>query len=163
MTLLILILIAAVAGLGWLLLMQRQRVLTAHTPVHDQSGLALQLASITTERHPGRPAPTGEDLMDLGTTNAASVPAGDGAPSLFARGEANDLRQQWNAIQASFVDEPRAAVEEADRLVAGAVQRLSEAFAAERQSLSRDSGVSTEDLRLTLQRYKSHLARLLAI
>jgi hypothetical protein len=64
------------------------------------------------------------------------------------------------------VDEPRQAVQEGDELVAGVVQRLAESFATERSSLEqqwdRGDQVSTEDLRVALQRYRSFFERLLA-
>ncbi|MGC2298461.1 MAG: hypothetical protein WA476_06635 [Acidobacteriaceae bacterium] len=79
--------------------------------------------------------------------------------------ELTDLRSRWSDIQAGFVDEPRRSVEQADQLVATAIQRLAEAFAQERASLETqwESGadVSTEDLRLALQRYRSFFGRLL--
>jgi hypothetical protein len=40
-----------------------------------------------------------------------------------------------DAIQVGFVDEPRRAVEQADTLVAGAMKRLAESFAEERNKL----------------------------
>jgi hypothetical protein len=68
-------------------------------------------------------------------------------------------------VQASFVDEPRKAVQEADNLVASVMKRLAEGFAKERSALEQqwDSGdnVSTEDLRVALQRYRSFFDRLL--
>lgn len=79
--------------------------------------------------------------------------------------ELTELRSRWSTIQAGFVDEPRHAVEEADQLVASAIQRLAEGFARERASLEtqweKGSDVSTEDLRLALQRYRSFFGRLL--
>lgn len=70
------------------------------------------------------------------------------------------------SIQASFVDEPRSSLEEADALVAEAMKRLAEGFAEERDRLESqwDKGddVSTEGLRVTLQRYRSFFERLLA-
>src|ERR1035437_7113527 len=63
------------------------------------------------------------------------------------------------------VDEPRRTVEEADKLVAAVMQRLAEGFANERSGLEkqwdRGDNVSTEDLRLALQRYRSFFDRLL--
>jgi hypothetical protein len=86
---------------------------------------------------------------------------------LFSAEEAKDFRGRWDAIQVSFVDEPRQVVEEADSLVALAMKRLAEMFAAERARLEGqwDSGdnVSTEDLRLALQRYRSFFGRLLSV
>jgi hypothetical protein len=65
------------------------------------------------------------------------------------------------------VDEPRKAVEQADALVAGAMQRLAEVFAEERFRLEgqwgRGADVSTEDLRLALRRYRSFFGRLLSV
>ena len=66
-----------------------------------------------------------------------------------------------------FVDEPRQAVQQADSLVAGAMKRLAEMFAAERAKLEgqwdRGDDVSTEDLRLALRRYRSFFGRLLSV
>ena len=79
----------------------------------------------------------------------------------------DDLRPRWADIQASFVDEPRRAVEQADALVADAIGRLAKAFAEARSSLERDwdrgEEVSTEDLRLALRRYRTFFDRLLQI
>ena len=70
-------------------------------------------------------------------------------------------------VQTKFVDEPRRSVEEADQLVAGTMKRLAEVFAGERERLERDwdrgGDVSTEDLRIALQRYRSFFDRLLSI
>jgi len=79
----------------------------------------------------------------------------------------DDLRPRWADIQASFVDEPRRAVEQADQLVADAIGRLSEAFAQARSNLEhewdRGEEVSTEDLRLALRRYRTFFDRLLDV
>jgi len=86
---------------------------------------------------------------------------------LFSESEMGDFRSQWSKVQTGFVDEPRRTVEEADRLVAAVMQRLAEGFANERSGLEKqwESGdnVSTEDLRLALQRYRSFLDRLLKL
>ena len=86
---------------------------------------------------------------------------------LFPNDELEDLRNQWNSVQGAFVDEPRRAVEQADGLVASAMKRLAEVFAQERSELEkqwdRGDNVSTEDLRIALQRYRSFFHRLLSI
>ncbi|MGB7281632.1 MAG: hypothetical protein WBE13_05150 [Candidatus Acidiferrum sp.] len=86
---------------------------------------------------------------------------------LFSAEEAKDFRSRWDAIQVSFVDEPRQVVEQADSLVALAMKRLAEMFAAERARLEgqwdRGDNVSTEDLRLALQRYRSFFGRILSV
>ena len=89
------------------------------------------------------------------------------ATPLFAQNETEDFRRRWNSIQASFVDEPRKAVEQADGLVAATMKRLAEVFAQERSKLEqqwdRGDKVSTEDLRVALQRYRAFFHRLLAV
>ena len=89
------------------------------------------------------------------------------AEPLFPSEDADELRSRWDAIQAGFVDEPRKAVEEADSLVALAMKRLAETFAAERSQLEgqwdRGDDVSTEDLRVALRRYRSFFGRLLSM
>jgi len=102
------------------------------------------------------------------SAGAATAPAIDeSAAPLFSPEEAKDFRARWDAIQVSFVDEPRQVVEQADSLVALAMKRLAEMFAAERAKLEsqwdRGDNVSTEDLRLALRRYRSFFGRLLSV
>jgi hypothetical protein len=91
---------------------------------------------------------------------------GDGTP-LIPSGELEDLRGRWREVQTAFVDEPRSAVEQADGLVASAMKRLADVFADERAKLEqqwdRGDNVSTEDLRLALQRYRTFFHRLLSV
>jgi hypothetical protein len=65
------------------------------------------------------------------------------------------------------VDEPRQAVEEADRLIATTMKRLAGIFSEERLKLEhqwdRGDDVSTEDLRVGLRRYRSFFSRLLKV
>jgi hypothetical protein len=90
----------------------------------------------------------------------------DHAP-LFPGDELESLRTRWKEIQTAFVDEPRKAVEQADGLVASAMKRLAEVFAQERSGLEqqwdRGDSVSTEDLRVALQRYRTFFDRLLSV
>ena len=98
----------------------------------------------------GTAATTGDDPAD----NAPLVPDSEG------------FQSRWEEIQVRFVDEPRGAVEDADALVATVMQRLAEGFAQERERLEgqwgRGEDISTEDLRVALQRYRSFFQRLLA-
>jgi hypothetical protein len=99
---------------------------------------------------------------------AAAAPALDEtAAPLFSPEEAKDFRARWDTIQVAFVDEPRQVVEQADSLVAVAMKRLAEMFAAERTKLEgqwdRGDSVSTEELRLALRRYRSFFGRLLSV
>jgi hypothetical protein len=102
------------------------------------------------------------------SAGAATAPAIDEqAAPLFSPEETKDFRARWDAIQVSFVDEPRRVVEQADSLVAVAMKRLAEMFAAERAKLESQWGtgdsISTEDLRLALRRYRSFFGRLLSV
>jgi hypothetical protein len=97
----------------------------------------------------------------------ADTNADQRATPLFAKDESEDFRRRWTDIQAAFVDEPRQSVENADSLVASAIKRLAEMFARERSSLEQQwaqgGDVSTEDLRVALQRYRSFFDRLLSV
>jgi hypothetical protein len=88
-------------------------------------------------------------------------------PPLFSESEMGEFRSRWSNVQTGFVDEPRRTVEDADKLVASVMQRLAEGFANERSGLEKqwDQGdhVSTEDLRIALQRYRSFFDRLLKL
>jgi hypothetical protein len=100
-------------------------------------------------------------------TQERTSPAPEGESPLFPPDEAGDLRDSWESIQARFVDEPRRAVEEADSLVASAIKRVAESFAGERARLEglwdQGDSVSTEDLRVALQRYRSFFTRILSM
>ena len=99
--------------------------------------------------------------------SVAPVQGGDSSAPLLPQDEIARLQTQWTTIQGGFVDEPRRAVEEADALVAAAMKKLAETFAAERSDLEkqwdRGDNVSTEDLRIALQRYRAFFGRLLSI
>lgn len=86
---------------------------------------------------------------------------------LFSESEMADFRSQWSNVQTGFVDDPRRTVEDADKLVASVMQRLAEGFANERSGLEkqwdRGENVSTEHLRVALQRYRSFFGRLLKL
>src|SRR5262245_51545122 len=109
-----------------------------------------------------RPSSDGRDVKRPGN----GAPGEPHAP-LFVQSDAEGLRAQWNDVQAGFVDQPRSAVERADKLVAEVMKRLAESFSRERDNLDRqwDHGdnVTTEDLRLVLQRYRSFFDRLLSL
>lgn len=98
-------------------------------------------------------------------TATATEPRSELEPLLGSE-DAHGFRSRWETIQTAFVDSPRQAVEDADGLVAELMQRLAQTFTDERQTLeaqwSRGDDVSTEDLRVALQRYRSFFERLLA-
>jgi hypothetical protein len=90
----------------------------------------------------------------------------DEAGSLLPEGEESDFQHRWEEIQTRFVDDPRQAVEDADALVAGVMQRIAEGFAQARDGLegqwTRGEDVGTEELRVALQRYRAFFRRLLS-
>jgi hypothetical protein len=90
----------------------------------------------------------------------------DETPELLPREQNAEFQGRWEKIQTGFVDEPRRTVEQADELVAEVMKRLAEGFATERERLEgqwgRGEDVSTEDLRVTLQRYRGFFQRLLS-
>ena len=92
--------------------------------------------------------------------------AGEDLQPLLSGPDADRFRERWEGFQRGFVDEPRDSVEQADALVAELMQKLAQTFSDERSSLedqwSRGDDVSTEDLRVALQRYRSFFERLLA-
>jgi hypothetical protein len=117
-------------------------------------------------------SPTEDNLSDA--VVAASAEGGGAqmvreqpAAQLFPDSECHDFRARWERIQVNFVDEPRRAVQEADSLVADTMKRLIDNFSGERKRMEavwvRGDDVSTEDLRVLLQRYRSFFNRLLTL
>lgn len=122
-------------------------------------------------------SPAGE--TETGTATRADAPD-DGTPSEQPTGEpttltpgplvpeddAMDFRSRWEATQQGFVDDPRTAVTDADKLVSEVLQRLSTTFEQQHHELERqwsDGEPSTDDLRAALQRYRTFFERLLTI
>jgi len=108
----------------------------------------------------------GEPAGDVDSdTDAGASGAGEDR-RLLGDDATSDVQSRWQQIQGGFVDEPRRAVEDADALVADLMQRLADSFAQERSRLesqwARGDEVSTEDLRVALQRYRSFFDRLLS-
>lgn len=113
---------------------------------------------------------TAPDAPITGTTDAqaagtGTASAGDAGPLLSAEASSS-FQRRWEEVQTRFVDEPRGAVEDADGLVANLMKQLAEGFAQERERLEaqwdRGEDISTEDLRIALQRYRSFFQRLLS-
>lgn len=77
------------------------------------------------------------------------------------------LRDQWSAVQAEFVDDPRRAVGDAEHLVASVMNDLIERFREQRERLdsqwSDNTESSTDELRMAIQRYRDFFDRLLSV
>ena len=121
---------------------------------------------------PARPKPVQSEVVDqrnrekLGPQPVRETSSASATP-LFSESDIGDLRNRWANVQTGFVDEPRKAVEQADNLVASVMKRLAESFANERSNLEkqwdRGDNVSTEDLRVAFQRYRTFFDRLLNV
>ena len=129
-----------------------------------------RLKPVLADPLPGEPLRSNGSSAPATTSSATSTSAASSASDttpLFPNNELEELRIRWSEVQTGFVDEPRRAVEQADSLVASAMKRLAEVFAEERSKLEgqwdRGDNVSTEDLRIALQRYRSFFHRLLSI
>jgi len=86
---------------------------------------------------------------------------------LFLPDVAKDFRSRWDAVQRSFVDDPRQAVQQTDELIAQVMKSLAETFSNERAKLEaqvdQTDKASTENLRVALRRYRSFFERLLSL
>lgn len=91
----------------------------------------------------------------------------EGLAPLFESNAAEKFRTRWLAVQSNFVDDPKAAVKEADDLVADVIQGITSSFADRRGSLEKNwnggGEASTEDLRQALKQYRSFFERLLSL
>ena len=137
----------------------------------DRDGPGAQTALSTDQiANPGSAQPTasadtasgadttdGMDDMDSGSSQSTQ---------LLDPGDREAMTQRWRDIQADFVDQPQKAMKDADALVAGLMQQLAQMFSHERSQLeaqwSRGDQVSTEELRVSLQRYRAFFERLLS-
>jgi hypothetical protein len=117
---------------------------------------------------PGDRPGVNDSAAEIARGRAAQGPMMHDRPGdLFPNEELTGYRTQWESIQTGFVDQPRAAVEQADALVSQLVARLTDVFARERSALegqwTKGENVSTEDLRVALTRYRSFFHRLLSM
>ena len=114
-----------------------------------------------------RPVRSERSASDLPTSSDRSMPAATETTPLFPDDQLRDLKTRWDDIQTGFVDEPRSAVQRADSLVASTMQQLAERFSRERSKLEqqwdRGDSISTEDLRVAFQQYRSFFRRLLSL
>ena len=124
-----------------------------------------ELPQTDNRTEPGQPEPA--IVVDVRRQEGPEYPDDHGNSPLLAPQQCASLEKEWQAIQARFVDSPRSSVQEADALVRKAIEALANSFGEMRGSLEqtweRDKEVSTEELRLALQNYRSFFRRLLSI
>ena len=137
-----------------------------HEAQADQDPQAEQDApQLSTADLAGRAESRSDDAVD-GRTDRTEPAEDDRSVPLLSGDDSERFRGRWGEIQVGFVDEPREMVERADELVAELMQRLAAQFSDERSRLEtqwdKQDDVSTEDLRVALQRYRSFFERLLS-
>jgi hypothetical protein len=121
-----------------------------------------------TELAPETAATAGEpetlDLRDEVDLREASAEVATGERPFF--NDADGFEERWNAIQTSFVDGPRHAVQSADRLVTEAMEELAKNVVSHRDSFQaqwrQGDDVDTEQLRVVFQGYRAFLVGLLS-
>ncbi|WP_018787022.1 hypothetical protein [Micromonospora sp. CNB394] len=107
-------------------------------------------------------AVAGTTLGGADRPTPGAVPAD--AATLFAPDAAQGFRDRWRDVQLRFVDDPRAAVGEAESLVEEAIEALATALREQRTRLGawQESGSSdTEQLRVAVRGYRDFLDRVL--
>ena len=81
--------------------------------------------------------------------------------------QTDELQSRWNLIQKEFVDDPHTSVKKAEALVAEMMDKVRQILSEQQMSLNESinghDDISTEDLRVALQRYRSFFNRLLEI
>jgi hypothetical protein len=131
---------------------------TSGTP----SGLTTDDLAGRGDDRPDSPYP--DEPRDAAPTTGTAPETAD-AP-LLDDATAEPFSRRWTEVQARFVDDPRAAVRDADGLVAELMKTLAERFADHKSGLeeewNRGDEPDTEHLRQALQQYRSFFDRLLS-
>jgi hypothetical protein len=89
-----------------------------------------------------------------------------GFAGLWPATDAQEIRERWREVQLRFVDNPRAAADEAAAVVDDATRVLVTAMESRRTELSEWHNApsdDTEQLRLVVQRYREFLDRVLGV
>jgi hypothetical protein len=76
---------------------------------------------------------------------------------LFPSTDVDGFRQRWDALQASFVDDPKGAASQAEALIGELVDRVGRRHQELRDEIGRngDSGDATESNRIAIRRYRA--------
>jgi len=121
----------------------------------------------------GQTQPQSTPMQPASVPNTASASAMPSAQSPLATDpgpvlapEASlDFRERWHGIQAEFIDDPRRAVEDADRLVADVAHAFTTGVEKRRQGLTSgwldNEHGETEELRLTMRQYRALVEHIL--
>lgn len=113
----------------------------------------------------GRPdrSPTPDQSAPVTNFPETATTARSERPGVLGREDTDAFMVRWETIQARFIDDPRAATQEADSMVGEVMDRMArlrqEHHAELRGAL--EQGGDTEGLRLALQRYRAFFQSLL--
>jgi hypothetical protein len=118
---------------------------------------AARTSDVTTDRAPGPSADIAPDVT-VAHTNSTTM---DSETNLLPANDIERYRDEWRAVQAGFVDDPQAAVRDADKLLGLVVDRFTSRLAERRTELSNGDGHETEHLRLALRSYRSMFDQLI--
>jgi hypothetical protein len=140
-------------------------------------GVAAVSRDTTDDDKPSAGAPAGA-TGTAGTPAdvAASVPPDEKLPGtvpapelgpLFADSDSHSFRDRWRELQLRFVDDPKAAADDAASLVDEAVDALAASIRSQKEELTgaaaADTAHDTEQLRVRLRSYRDFLDRLLGL
>lgn len=128
----------------------------------------LSTADLVPQRTSARPIdPARQESAEAATTDLPGAAATEQLAALFPPEAAQGFRQHWDQVQIGFVDDPQAAVRQADELVAQVMAHLARSFAEQRSqletSLAGGGQADTEQLRTALRSYRSFFQRLLSL
>ncbi|MEV6680126.1 hypothetical protein AB0N09_25170 [Streptomyces erythrochromogenes] len=133
-------------------------------PLYPGEATSARTDGIRDEEPAGTAAAAGADAPADRPGTREQV-AADTEEPLLGTTETEEYRRKWSEIQGRFVDDPQDAVRSADTLVAEVMQDLAGSFSTRKQGLEgqwgRGEQVATEDLRVSLQHYRSFFNRLL--
>jgi hypothetical protein len=128
----------------------------AVTPPDSEGGSSDEAASAAAEQSRGDQASAGTQTTPGAVTLVEQT-------AVLSREDAQTFQGRWETIQATFIDDPHAATEQADELVGEVMERLAELrqeYLRQLRSAIGD-GSDTEAMRVALQRYRAFFQMLL--
>jgi hypothetical protein len=116
---------------------------------------------------PALPAETPTETPAEVPAAPTAEPAHGGGRTIIESGAADGFHERWRDVQFGFVDDPQAAVRQADELADEVVRSFTDAIEAHKRALAdrwrsqRDAAQDTERLRLLVRSYREFVDRLL--
>ena len=135
----------------------------------DEKEKEMNVDVVDTTDEPVENEPRVEERVEEKPTRSAApaATAEEELAPLFEADEAKKFRSRWLVIQSKFVDDPSAAVKQADDLVTDVIKSVTMNFSNRRIALEQQwnaqENASTEDLRMAIKRYRSFFDRLLTL